>query len=222
VKWRATREAEQLMADESWYRRRTWSSDDKAAFFARLRRSRSGFHKAQYCRTQAYELQQARHFKEALNLLDFAIAEWPNDREPAIEYLQRAECLEQLGDKTAAVIAYREALEAQRRKPSVLTNAHLEFALLVALTPFPGCYDEALSVLTEFRSGWSFPFEVFNEAAARSLIARAKGNSEEASRQANAAIEAAAREHSGFSRHPQAGLVANVQPGLMERLRRLA
>jgi hypothetical protein len=72
-----------IVADESWYRRRTWTDEDRAGFFARLRRSRSGFHKAQYCRIQAYELQQAGNYHAALELLDLLMKEWPDDAQKA-------------------------------------------------------------------------------------------------------------------------------------------
>lgn len=209
------------MADDSWYRRRTWSREDQAAFFDRLKRSRSGFHKAQYCRIQAYELQQAGYFNDAIGLLDYLMAEWPHDAELAVIYHQKAACLERLGDKTAALAAYRQAFDAQRKKPSVLTNAHLGFALLAASTPFPNCYDEALSVLNEFRMHSPFPIQEFEAAAARALIADARAEREEAKRQAATALEAATREHSGFSRHANVGLVKNVGEGLMGRLRRI-
>lgn len=209
------------MRDESWYRRRTWSSDDQAAFFARLKRSRSGFHKAQYCRIQAYELEQAGLCKEALGLLDFAAAEWPDNRSLATEYSQRATCLEKLGEKSAALAEYRHVFDAQRKLPSILTAAHLDFALLVALTPFPECYGEALSVLSEFPSHFPFPFEVFKEAAARAIIARARGECAEARRQAGIALEAAAKHHSGFRYHAKLGLVGEEHSDLIDRLREI-
>jgi hypothetical protein len=154
--------------------------------------------------------------------LDFAAAEWPNDRELASEYSERATCLEKLGEKSAALAEYRHVFDAQRNLPSILTAAHLDFALLVALTPFPECYDEALSVLSEFSSHFPFPFQVFKEAAARALIARASGENVEARRQAGIALEAAAKQHSGFRYHAKLGLVGDEHSDLIERLREIA
>ena len=88
------------MGDDTWYRPRTWSDEDQAAFFAKLQRSRSGFHKAQYCRIQAYELQQAGSYKAALQLLDLLLAEWPTDAQKAAAFHQRAMYAEKLGDTT--------------------------------------------------------------------------------------------------------------------------
>jgi hypothetical protein len=47
------------MADD-WYRRKTWTAEDREEFFTRLRRSRGAFHKAQYARIQAFELLTTR------------------------------------------------------------------------------------------------------------------------------------------------------------------
>lgn len=208
-------------ADETWYRRSTWSDEDQAAFFAKLQRSRSGFHKAQYCRIQAYELQRARNYKASLQLLELLLAEWPNDAQKAAAFHQKAECLEKLGDKTAALNAYRLAFDAQREKPSEITTAHLDFGFLVALSPYPDFYDEALSVLEEFGSS-SFPIEEFKTATIRALIADTTGHREEASRQSQLAFAAAAKKHSGFVRHAQLGLVTEIPLHLEDRLKRMA
>lgn len=210
------------MSDESWYRRRTWTAEDQTAFFTKLRRSRGGFYKAQYCRIQAYELQQAGNYKAALELLDLVMTEWPADADKAAVYCQKAECLEQLGETTAALEAYRIVFEAQRQSPGHIAAAHLGFGMLVALSACAESYDVALSALDEFGARSSFPIQDFKAASIRALIADAQGKREAASRQAKSALAAAARTHSGFSRHATLGLVTSVQPDLEERLRHIA
>ena len=210
------------MAEHSWYRRRTWTSDDQAAFFARLRRSRGGFHKAQYCRIQASELQQAHNYEAALGLLDLLMAEWPGDAQTAAVYYQKAECHEKLGDAEAAIAAYRLVFQAQREQVGYRTSADLSFGWLVALTPYPALYDEALSALDEFASSSTFPYELFKAAVVRALIADARGDRQRAARYATSALAEAARTHSGYARHATLGLVANVASELVERLKRIA
>src|ERR1700722_5779262 len=58
---------------EDWYRRTTWSNDDREQFFARLERSREAFHKSQYLRIQAYCLQLAGLYEDALQLLNLLV-----------------------------------------------------------------------------------------------------------------------------------------------------
>jgi tetratricopeptide (TPR) repeat protein len=210
------------MADDSWYRRRTWTSDDQAAFFERLRRSRDGFHKAQYCRIQAYELQQAGHFQAALDLLELLMANWHDDAQQAAVYHQSAECLENLGDKQAAIAAYRSTFEVQRKTPGWITNAHLDFGLLVTTLPAPHLYDEALAVLDEFEYESPFPIQEYQAALARALIWDAKGDRLKARRHAKAALAAASKTHSGFTHHARLGLVENVSTELHGRIERIA
>jgi hypothetical protein len=108
-------------------------------------------------------------------------------------------------------------------KPAEITAAHLGFGLLVAFTPYPELYDEAMSVLDEFSSPLSsFPIEEFKAAAIRALIAEARGHRELASSQAKTALAAAARTHSGYARHAKLGLVTKVQHDLEARLRGMA
>ena len=59
--------------NDDWFRRKTWTPKDREEFFARLRRSRGAFHKAQYARIQAYELLITRRreaYTAGLELLD--------------------------------------------------------------------------------------------------------------------------------------------------------
>jgi hypothetical protein len=63
---------------EDWYRRQTWTPQDREDFFARLRRSHGAFHKAQYARMQAYTLLTTRTqdaYRAALELLDMILTE---------------------------------------------------------------------------------------------------------------------------------------------------
>jgi tetratricopeptide (TPR) repeat protein len=211
------------LADKDWFRRKTWTADDQAAFFARLKRSRTGFHKAQYCQIQAFELQQVGYYKPALELLDLLMSEWPEDAMLAPVWQQTAECRARLGDLTGAISAYRSVFAEQRRRPGMLTDAHLGFALLVAQTPLPELYDDALKTLKEFESSSAvFPVETFKAAAARAIICGAMGDKATAAGHARTALDAAARQHSGFARHANFGLVSKVDATLRTRLEELS
>lgn len=138
---------------ELWYRRTSWTAADREAFFARLRRSRTPYHKAQYLQIQAhhlYRLGRKATTRAALELIDVLLQEYPEPSQLASAYLVRDECLEALGELPAALEAYRQALQAQRNYPKVTTLAPQTFAWLVATAPLPECYREALSALEEF------------------------------------------------------------------------
>lgn len=210
------------MANDSWYRRGTWTQDEQAAFFARLKRSRGAFQKAQYCRIQAYELQQAGNFDAAIDLLKRLMAEWPDDFQEALVHHQMAQCLERIGDLPAAVDMYRSTFEDQRRFRGVRTNAHLDFGLFVATFPKPELFDEALAILDEFAGGAQFPIHEYQAALARALIWEAKCDGIQSARYAKAALAAASKTYSGFAKHPTLGLVKDIPEDIRLRIERLA
>jgi hypothetical protein len=138
---------------EDWFRRKTWTPADRETFFARLRRSRTTYHKAQYLRVQAVELQATgtpEGVDAALELAEVLLRDYPAPTELAHAHLIRAECLESRGDVAGAAEAYRHALRAQRACPKVRTTAHQGFAWLVATRPLPELYREAIAALDEF------------------------------------------------------------------------
>jgi len=215
------------MSRDDWYRHHSWSDSDQAEFFARLAKSRGKFHKAQYARIQAYELHKGggkEYARAALELLDLVLERWKTDAELAAVYHQRAECLLDLGDPVGALAAYREVFVEQRRVPSYMTNAHLDFAWWVAVSKKRELFDEALSVLDEFRrdDGIVFPAASYQAEGARALILDILGDREHAAKHARNALEAAAKQHTGLRYHPTLGLVKIKDRQIHEALSHLA
>jgi tetratricopeptide (TPR) repeat protein len=211
------------MADD-WYRRKTWTPNDREEFFARLRRSRGAYNKAQYARIQACELLTIRMheaYLAALELLDMILAEWREEAQLASVFHHRAECFSGLGDLPRAIDAYRQVFQMQRVHKRELTMAHLDFGWLVATTPLPELYDEALAVLCEFHRDM-FPVDRYRASAIQALILDSQGKHEQARSYASLAIEAAAARHSGFRYHAKLGLVASPDKKVHERLQSLA
>jgi tetratricopeptide (TPR) repeat protein len=211
------------MADD-WYRRKTWTSKDHEEFFARLKRSRGGFHKAQYARIQAYELLTTRTrnaYDAALELLDMILAEWREDAQLALVYHHRAECFLGLGDTQRAVEAYRQVLETQRVIRGTMTEGHLDFGWLVVTAPMPDLYDEALAVLDEFGHE-AFPVQRYRASAIRALIFDSRGQREQARAYAHIALHEAAATNSGFRYHALLGLVSSPDERVHEKLKTIA
>jgi len=125
------------MTAAKWFRRTTWSPADAADFGARLERSRSAFHRAQYLRIQAAHLHEAGTHplaEAAFGLLDQLLAEWPDESQLSSAHMQRAGCLIDLGRPEEALAAYQAALAARRVSPNFGNDAHRGFAeLAVAL-----------------------------------------------------------------------------------------
>jgi len=210
------------MSDD-WFRRKTWTPKDREEFFARLRRSRGAHSKPQYARIQAYELLTTRTpeaYSAALELLDMILAEWREDAQLASVYHHRAECYVGLGDIPRAIDAYHQVFDTQRVRKGELTMAHLDFGWLVATTPLPDLYDEALTLLGEFTHG-IFPVDQYRASTIHALILAARGQREQARGYARIAIQAAAARHSGFRYHTKLGLVKQPDEEVYERLQTL-
>jgi tetratricopeptide (TPR) repeat protein len=209
---------------DDWFRRKTWTTKDREDFFARLQRSRGAFYKAQYARIQAYELITTRTpeaYSAALELLDLILANWGEDAQLASVYHHRAECFAGLGNLPCTLDAYRQVFRTQRTRKGELTMAHLDFGWLIATTPLPEHYDEALGLLDEFTHN-NFPVDQYRASAIHALICDARGQREQARLYAQLALQVAAARHSGFRYHAKLGLVKSPDENVYVRLQLLA
>ena len=211
------------MSRDGWFRRRTWSSEAEAQFFARLARCRSDSAKAQYLRIQAYELASTGGVeltRVALNLLRTLLGDFPDSLELASAHLQAAKCFVHLGDFDSAVEHFRASLKAQLVRPNVDPGTALEFPWFVTSNRLYSLYDEALRSLDH--AHLAFPVQKFMAAAVRALIADHRGEAAAASRHAAQAVDAASARVSGFAYHQALGLVGAEHEVVLAHLRKLA
>ncbi|MGI8543088.1 MAG: hypothetical protein ACR2MD_06355 [Aridibacter sp.] len=147
------------MNKEDWYRRTTWTESDQKAFFERLDRSRTNFHKAQYLRIQASYLQSVGKKEMALyslELLDFMLKRFPEKSELACTYLQKAECLIILDKIEQAIDEMRNALQSEREYPNTGTETWLEFGWTAIVYQLSHLYEESINILNFDSAGRSF------------------------------------------------------------------
>src|SRR5687767_401449 len=154
------------MSKLEWFRRTTWTDQDREDFDARLKRSRDAGNKAQYLRIQAFHLAEVGNEECSIELLDRLFVEYPVKGELAQAHNQKASSLARLGKIAAAIEEYRAALQAERDFPNVRTNAWLDFGWLVVENQLSDLYDEVLRILKEFRdeSGLKFPASEYSYA----------------------------------------------------------
>jgi tetratricopeptide (TPR) repeat protein len=202
-----------------WFRKNTWTDDDRDDFEKRLRRARRSS-RGQYLRIQATHLADAGHNAAALGLLERMLAEYPDQVQRAQAQLQQAQCYICMGQHSDAVRAFREALDAERKFPQVRTRAKFEFPLFVAMTRMHEAFAEALQVTNEAECEIALPRDRFELAAARSLIARTLQDHQSAKAHALAALAAASEARSAFAHHPTVGLVPEDH-ALIPELRRI-
>lgn len=210
---------------DDWFRRRTWSSQDEAEFRARLARSRGS--RSEYLRIQAYTLAAAADRAVAPAAVDLArqyLRENPNGIFQAQAFLSIATASSTMGDADAAVRAYRDAIEAERRCPNVRVIAYLEFAWFVAVRTMVELFDEALELMESAFDPQDLllPFHEYRYYGALALIASAQGDRELAETTARRAMEAARVERGPFRDHPGVGVVRVEDDVAHQRLRKLA
>jgi tetratricopeptide (TPR) repeat protein len=212
------------MGRHDWYRNTTWTPEVQAAFRSRLDRSRGRFKKAQYLRIQALYLAEAALLEPAIQLLNELLGEYPEPSQLSSAMMQRAQCFYRMSQIPKAIDDYRRALQAERDRPIVKTDAWLKFAWMIASERMAELYDEALAVLAEFSSPLAllFPLQRFQYNATRALIVESKGDRTSAQSFAAAALKDAATEHSGFSRHPTLGIARDPDEHVLQRLKAIA
>ncbi len=152
------------------------------------------------------------------------VESWMGDAQRTSVHHQRAECLRDLGRDADAIEAYRETFAEQRRLPSHLTNAHLDFAWWIAAGDKHELFDEAMNVLEEFSrdDGITFAAGAYVAEGARALIQHARGDRESATVHARRALDAAEQTHSGLRYHPTVGLVERRDEATHARLASIA
>jgi tetratricopeptide (TPR) repeat protein len=209
-----------------WFTRASWSEADQADFFAHLKRSRGAINKAQYLRVQADRLERVGSpelLRAAITLLDKMLDEYPEITQLAWAYAQKASCLAKNGDRDEAVVYYRRALDTERKFPFVRTQALNDFGRLVAENKMAQLYGEALTVLDEMKlPGTEFPSDIYKSNGIRALIAEDRGEVGHARRFAEVALDAAAKDHSGFRYHPNFGLVKDQESNFRKAIESIA
>jgi tetratricopeptide (TPR) repeat protein len=197
------------MADQNWFRNETWTDEIEARFFEKLRRARAN-NQGQYLRIQAYHLQTIAP-EVSLRLIEhfFRLA----DRfDEASAYLARAKAYQKLGKIEDSIQAFHDALATEEARPSIQTNAWLDFAIMVVTLGRVELYDEVVELIDKRWKQAVFPVQHFRQFAALAIIARDRGDLQKAKELALKAMESAERNHSGLSNHASIGLLGDGLP----------
>ena len=210
------------MGRDEWFRRKTWTEQDRVDFFNHLKKARRTSSRAQYLRIQAHHLQEADKPSVALELLDYLFKEFPERAELAIAYLQKAQCLEVMGRVDEVIQAFQDSLKAERNYKNVRTDAPLDFGMFVIRHQRTELYGEAARALEEFPDLVTFPYQAYQYHAIQAVIAQARGDISEAREHAKQAILASTKDHSGFRYHAKVGLVKAVEPKIERMLKRIS
>ncbi|VAW43317.1 hypothetical protein MNBD_CHLOROFLEXI01-786 [hydrothermal vent metagenome] len=214
------------MGKQDWFRKTTWSVKEKTQFYERLNRSRTDYNKAQYLRIQASHLQTAKppYYEEAIELIDYLLQYYPHISQLAGAYMQKAQCLEALGNISDAKDAYLLSLIAEETSSGVKTTAPLEFAMFVIRHSLKELYDKVFHTLIQdnIKMLTLFPARHYQACAALAIIADETGNKDEARKFAQKALDSAKVKDTGLRYHPKIGLVHNQNRKLQRKLEKIA
>jgi hypothetical protein len=209
------------MARDDWFRHHTWSPEISDAFFTRLARSRDARGRAQYLRIQAVELASTEDealVRVALQLLERHLKEYSDPYERVQAHAQAAACHAQLSDPDQAFYHFNKSIEANTLAPNIDCGVNVEYPWLVAILRRSDHYDRALEIMP--REASPFPISRFKLAAARAIIADARGVSADAVKYAYEAIAAAEATDSGFRNHRKLGLVGSSHKDMVQWCRK--
>ncbi len=211
------------MSEVEWFRRSTWTEQDREEFNTRLNRSRRSS-RAQYLRIQAGHLATAGIHEVAIQLLDHMLTEYPEEIGLSSAHLAKAESLSSLGKNGPAIEEYRNAILSERNFPNVHAYPWLSFGWFAVEKNLIDLYGEILELFEEFGNQLEggFPSSLYRYWSVRSVIADSRRDRTNARDFAQRAIGAAAMTQSGLRYHPKVGLVECQPKWIVEKLTELA
>jgi hypothetical protein len=209
---------------KDWFRKTRWTEADQADFEGRLKRARAS-NRAQYLYIRALTLSELGNtdlLAPSIALLDRCLGDSPSHAHTAPALHLRGRCLQRLSDVAGALAAYRAAVDVERQGQSILTDAYLDFAWLVAVGGRREFFHQAVGLLDEFAERRAFPVQSFRWHAARALISDCQGDHGQAVTEARLALASVQELQSGFAFHRSLGLVGDRFLDVRERLRVLS
>lgn len=212
------------MPDSDWYRNSEWTPEVSEAFEKRLSRARG--QRGEYLRIQALTL--ADTLKPEYAATAIALARRHLELDPkgifaAQIHATIARALESLGEISAAVDAYRSAVEFEHQRPNVRGYHYIDFAWFVAIHELVAHYEDAMTAMEQNKQDQDLvlPSNQYRYFASLALISSDLGDRETAERMAKNALESAAKDKGPFWRLPRLGLVNGEKDAARARLKQL-
>ena len=193
-----------------WYRKTSWSENDKNEFFEKLKRARD-YNKAQYLLIQAGTLVSTKNpnlLDVAEDLLNKMLSEFPNERgqqSPALNSL--GDIYKIRGNYDKAIECYKKSLKFEEDFPNTITNSYLDFSELIVKMQKTDEYDYAEKLLENEIPESLFPVTKYKGFTILAIINYHKGNSDKAKIYENLAEENANAKTTNLRYHKYLGLV---------------
>jgi hypothetical protein len=206
------------MSAEDWYRSKTWNHRIEEEFFSRLARARS--QRDQYIVIQALTIATSAP-ESALKLVDLYFGSKKNDFHDVRALSAKANAYRALSQRDKTLLAMKEVLSVERKKPSHKTTMYVEYPYFVAIQKIETEYKSALETLKERVGDLMFPLDIFKWHASKSLMCFELQEKEISRKHAGLALDAAQIKKSGFRFHQKLGLVGKEHKDTIEKLRKI-
>jgi tetratricopeptide (TPR) repeat protein len=204
-----------------WYKRKSWTEEDKRNFFARLEESGDDAEKARFLNTQAAHLEESDP-AVSLELLSKSVKEFPQQAELSQAFLQMAHCSILLGDEEGSVGFFRKALDREKTHPEAITHAYLHFPIFAVSYERSDLYAECLLVLGRYKERPQHPSDQYWYHAALAMISQHSRDHEAARLHAEEALDAASARRCGVRQHPKLLMLGERSTLLEKKLEELA
>ncbi|WP_157805336.1 tetratricopeptide repeat protein [Confluentibacter citreus] len=195
-----------------WYRKKSWTENDKEHFFTKLKRARKD-NRAEYLRIQAVELIETDNPKlleVAESLLTQMLTEYPD------ENFSISSALNSLGDiyykqnkLEKAIDFYKKSVDFEKKYPNLKTQSYLGYSELIIKTNKIDQFDFVKRIILERFNNIFFPVEKYKTASILSIIYQRENQTDLAEKYANIAEHNANKETSGLRYHKNLGIVSN-------------
>lgn len=196
-----------------WFRKQTWTEEDKQEFFLKLKRVRDKGMQAQYIKLKAGALAYTKDFRlmqNAEDLLHYLFTKYPEDKGEKSQALHMlGDIYKFRGDNQQALDYYKQAIDFEEIFPHSITNAYSDYAILAVKTGRTDLYDTVEEILSKgrYESYNIFPIANYRKYSILSIISKHKNDTEKAKYYADLANENAEMQQSGFNNHKTLGLV---------------
>lgn len=213
------------MSNEEWYRQSTWSLEISQEFERKLSRSRA--QKSEYLRIQALTLAETSNQDFAHSAIDLArrFLELKSEGVGVAQmHATIAKAFTTLGNISAAIDAYKLAVDAEYRWPNIRGYYYIDFAWFAATNKLFHLYEDVTLAITKNMqdSDLIFPVNQYRYFAAMALIASDSSDNEKAKLMAEKALAAASKTEGPFKRYSWLGLVKQDTDEILVRIKKIA
>ena len=204
------------MGKTEWYRKTSWTENDRADFYIHLNRCRKE-NRAQYLQIQAYHLcetNQSREISAAYDLANLAMQEEKHEYEQAGLLNLKAECSNKLGQIREAEECFNLAIQELKNHSEYALVIPFSFGLFVIQHKIKRLYKKAIMVLDEFinlETTLIIPSTIYSYYGIKAIIYYRTVRRKKGKEFAKIAIEASKLSYSGLPRHPDIGLVTEKE-----------